>query len=91
MLAGKDTVRSCPRCGGLLLIIEQFEQTAAMMTITVYFLSQYPDVLKRLRDEILERVGPTRRPTYDDIREMKYLRAVINGMSVTSLGHTHTH
>lgn len=50
-----------------------------MLTIAVYFLSQYPEVLRRLREEILEEVGPSRRPDYDDIREMKYLRAVING------------
>ena len=55
-----------------------------MMTITVYFLSQHPDVLKRLRQEILDHVGPTRRPTYDDIRDMKYLRAVLNGTSSAS-------
>lgn len=24
-------------------------------------------------------VGPSQRPTYDDIREMKYLRAFLNG------------
>ncbi len=50
-----------------------------MLTMAVYFLSQYSAVLRRLREEILETVGPTRRPTYDDIRNMKYLRAVLNG------------
>ena len=53
-----------------------------MMTVTVYFLSQYPNVLRRLREEILAKVGPTNRPTYDDIRDMKYLRAVLNGVSL---------
>lgn len=53
-----------------------------MLTITIYFLSQYPDVLRRLREEILAKVGPTNRPTYDDIKDMKYLRAVLNGESV---------
>jgi hypothetical protein len=43
-------------------------------------LAQNPDVLKRLRGEITAIVGNNRRPTYDDLREMKYLRAVINGM-----------
>lgn len=50
-----------------------------MLTIATYFLSKYPDVVKRLRQEILSKVGPTRRPDYDDIRDMKYLRAFING------------
>jgi hypothetical protein len=42
-------------------------------------LAMYPDVTSRLREEILEHVGPSRRPTYADIRDMKFLRAVING------------
>ncbi|KAJ7198963.1 cytochrome P450 monooxygenase pc-1, partial [Mycena pura] len=41
-------------------------------------LSMYPAVCARLRAEVLAHLGPTRRPTYDDIKDMKYLRAVIN-------------
>ena len=51
----------------------------ATLTFAVYCLSQHPDVLKTLRDEILTKVGPTRRPTFDDVKDCKYLRAVING------------
>lgn len=40
----------------------------------------YPNVLQKLRQEILDRVGSQRRPNFDDLREMKYLRAIINGM-----------
>ena len=42
-------------------------------------LAEHPEVLRRLRQEILEKIGPQRRPTYDDFRDMKFLRAVING------------
>lgn len=56
------------------------QQTASMLTVTIYFLSQYPDVLRRLRQEVIDTVGTHGRPTYDNIRVMKYLRAVINGM-----------
>ena len=38
--------------------------------------------MTRLREEILGKVGNSRRPDYDDIRDMKYLRAVINGQSL---------
>nr|BAL05110.1 cytochrome P450 [Phanerodontia chrysosporium] len=62
----------------LNIMIAGRDTTAGTLTSAVYFLSQYPEVLRRLREEILEKVGPTRRPTYDDIREMKYLRAFIN-------------
>lgn len=39
----------------------------------------YPDIMKRLRREILETVGSERQPTPDDLRDMKYLRAFVNG------------
>ena len=51
------------------------------MTFAVYLLCLYPDVFKRLRAEVLEKIGPTQMPSFDDIRTMKYLRAVINGES----------
>ena len=33
----------------------------------------------RLRAEVLSHLGTDRAPTFDDIKEMKYLKAVING------------
>lgn len=41
-------------------------------------LAEHPDIMRRLRQEILDTVG-MRRPTYEDIRNLKYLRAFING------------
>ena len=46
--------------------------------MAVYALSRYPEIFRRLREEILSALG-TRRPTYDDIKNIKYLRAFING------------
>ena len=37
------------------------------------------DPLHRLREEILQVIGPTRHPTCDDVRDMKFLQAVIDG------------
>lgn len=45
----------------------------------MYCLAMHPEVMNRLREEILTVVGLERRPTFDNLREMKYLRAVING------------
>ncbi|KAK7046124.1 hypothetical protein VNI00_007127 [Paramarasmius palmivorus] len=59
------------------------DTTSATLTFILYFLCIYPHVTARLREEILAKVGPTRRPTYDDIKDMKYLRAVINGAYVS--------
>ncbi|CAA7267041.1 unnamed protein product [Cyclocybe aegerita] len=60
------------------LLVAGRDTTASTLTFVVYMLSEYPEVLRRLREEVLSKVGPNKRPTYDDIREMKYLRAVIN-------------
>jgi cytochrome P450 len=53
----------------------------ATLTFVIYCLSEHPNILARLRKEILIQVGPIRRPTFDDVRDCKYLRAVINGTS----------
>ncbi|KAI6122897.1 cytochrome P450 [Pisolithus croceorrhizus] len=60
------------------ILIAARDTTASTLTFLVYMLSQRPDVLRRLRAEVLSSVGSSRRPTYDDVREMKYMRAVIN-------------
>ena len=41
-------------------------------------LAEHPEFAQRLRKEVMDTVG-LRRPTPDDIRDMKYLRAFING------------
>ncbi|KAJ7181145.1 cytochrome P450 monooxygenase pc-1 [Mycena filopes] len=62
----------------LNILLAGRDTTMHVTTMVVYFLSMYPDVCARLREEVLTHVGPTRRPTYDDIKDMKFLRAVIN-------------
>ncbi|KAF7365298.1 hypothetical protein MVEN_00401600 [Mycena venus] len=62
----------------LNILLAGKDTTQWTTTVIMYFLAMYPKFNARLREEILEHVGPTRRPTYDDIRDMKFLRAVIN-------------
>ncbi|KAF7299062.1 hypothetical protein MIND_00854500 [Mycena indigotica] len=62
----------------LNIMIAGKDTTQWTTTVALYFLAIYPHVTTRLREEILQHVGPTRRPTLEDIRDMKYLRAVIN-------------
>ncbi|KAH7930329.1 cytochrome P450 [Leucogyrophana mollusca] len=62
----------------LNIMIAGRDTTAGTLTFVVYMLSQHPEVLRRLREEILSKIGSSRRPTYDDMRDMKYMRAVIN-------------
>ncbi|OJT15759.1 Cytochrome P450 52A3-A [Trametes pubescens] len=62
----------------LNILLAGRDTTACTLTFAIYRLAEHPDILKRLREEILDVVGPTRRPSYDDVRNMKFLRAVIN-------------
>jgi hypothetical protein len=41
--------------------------------------------MTRLREEILGTIGSSRRPTYDDFKNMKYMRAIINGVFVSAV------
>ncbi|KAF8630615.1 hypothetical protein AX14_010983, partial [Amanita brunnescens Koide BX004] len=54
------------------------DTTASTLTFIVYLLALHPQVLPRVRQEVLDKVGSTRMPNQNDIREMRYLRAVIN-------------
>ncbi|KAF8585531.1 cytochrome P450 [Ramaria rubella] len=62
----------------LNILIAGRDTTMATLTYAIYCLSQYPNVLATLREEILRQVGPSRQPTFDDVKECKFLRAVIN-------------
>ncbi|KAH8831094.1 cytochrome P450 [Flagelloscypha sp. PMI_526] len=62
----------------LNILIAGRDTTASTLTVAIYMLAQHPHVLERLRSEILEKLGTSRRPTFDVFRDMKYLRAVLN-------------
>ncbi|KAL4257049.1 cytochrome P450 family protein [Pleurotus pulmonarius] len=62
----------------LNILIAGRDTTTATLTVIVYFLSTHPAIFTRLRNEVAEKVGTDKRPTFENIREMKFLRAVIN-------------
>ncbi|KAF5341462.1 hypothetical protein D9758_013949 [Tetrapyrgos nigripes] len=61
----------------LNILLAARDTTASLLTFSVYVLSQRPDIYSRLKAEVNEKVG-NRRPTYEDTRDMKYLRAFLN-------------
>ncbi|KAF7294859.1 putative cytochrome P450 monooxygenase CYP63 [Mycena indigotica] len=62
----------------LSVLLASRDTTACLLTFVVYFIAIYPDVGRKLRAEILEHCGRHGSPTHENIRNMKYLRAVIN-------------
>ncbi|KII89791.1 hypothetical protein PLICRDRAFT_39961 [Plicaturopsis crispa FD-325 SS-3] len=60
------------------IMIAGRDTTASTLTFAVYLLAEHPEIFARLRAEVLEHVGPDRRPSYEDLRQMKLMRACIN-------------
>ncbi|KAF8340601.1 cytochrome P450 [Cantharellus anzutake] len=60
------------------ILVAARDTTASLLTFMCYFLAIHPEVLKRLREEILTLVAPGESPSYEDIRSLKYLRACLN-------------
>ncbi|KAH9478505.1 Cytochrome P450 monooxygenase 75 [Psilocybe cubensis] len=60
------------------LLIAGRDTTMSLITFSIYMLSEHPEIEKRLRQEIYEKVGPFEAPKYEQMREMKYMRAFLN-------------
>ncbi|KAF8585564.1 cytochrome P450 [Ramaria rubella] len=54
------------------------DPTKSTITFAIYNLSRHPNLLATLREEILAKIGPTRRLAFNDMKECPLLRAVIN-------------
>ena len=54
------------------------DTTAGTLSFTFQELSNHPKVFHKLRREILETVGRSRPPTYEDLKNMPYLQHVMN-------------
>ena len=54
------------------------DTTACTLSWTIYELGRNPEVVKKLREEILATVGQNRPPTYTELKGMKYLQNVMN-------------
>ena len=54
------------------------DTTASALSFTFKELSAHPEIVRKLRREILETVGPTKAPTYEDLKNMPYLQHVMN-------------
>ncbi|QRV88399.1 cytochrome P450 family protein [Ceratobasidium sp. AG-Ba] len=60
------------------ILVAGRDTTAATLTFAIYLLAMHPEVMAKLRAEVLAHVGSANYPTPDNFRDMKYLRAVIN-------------
>ncbi|TAQ89228.1 hypothetical protein B7494_g2433 [Chlorociboria aeruginascens] len=54
------------------------DTTACTLSWTFYELARHPEIVEKLRQEIIERVGLDRQPSYEDLKGMKFLQNTIN-------------
>ncbi|KAG8889661.1 hypothetical protein FRB98_003464 [Tulasnella sp. 332] len=62
----------------LNMLLAARDTTANVLAFTCYLLAMYPDVLCELRQEVLANFGPTGLPTYDSMKSLTFLHAVLN-------------
>ncbi|KAM7216691.1 cytochrome P450 52A13 [Rhypophila decipiens] len=62
----------------MAVLIAGRDTTAATLSWTIYELANYPATYRRLRNEILSTVGPTRAPRYEDLKSLTYLTHTLN-------------
>ncbi|KAK5635188.1 hypothetical protein RRF57_010900 [Xylaria bambusicola] len=61
----------------IAILLAGRDTTAGTLSWVFYELAAYPDKVDRLRAEILEFVGENGTPTYETLKNMKYLRYVL--------------
>ncbi|KAI1802482.1 glycoside hydrolase family 20 protein [Daldinia bambusicola] len=54
------------------------DTTASALSFALYELARHPEIVHKMRQEIIDQVGLDRTPTYADLKSMKYLQNVIN-------------
>ncbi|KAH7912121.1 cytochrome P450 monooxygenase CYP63 [Hygrophoropsis aurantiaca] len=60
----------------LNILLAARDTTACLLTYVTYFMALYPDVARKLREEVLDVCGHDA-PTYESIKQLKYMKAVI--------------
>lgn len=77
-LAGFTRDRTVLRDQIMSILIAGRDTTACTLSWVIYELGRHPEVVAKLRVELLDTVGPTRTPTYEDLKNMPYMKAILN-------------
>lgn len=76
-MRGEDTSSKVLRDDLMTMLIAGHETTAAVLTWAIFELSQQPDLMARVQQEIDDVVGRDRDPTFEDIPKLQLVRMVI--------------
>lgn len=73
-LAGFTRDRQVLRDQLVAVLLAGRDTTASSLSWLFYELARHPEVVKKLRKEIIDQVGLERAPTYNDLKNMRYLQ-----------------
>ncbi|KAG8983276.1 hypothetical protein FRB90_006154, partial [Tulasnella sp. 427] len=62
----------------LNILLAARDTTAQLLSWTVYALALHPDIMSRLRQEVLSAYGESGVPTFENLKSLKYLRATLD-------------
>jgi cytochrome P450 len=77
-IAGYTRDRTVLRDQLVSVLLAGRDTTACTLTWVIYHLSMDPNILAKLRQEIIATIGLERTPTYEDLKSMKYLQHILN-------------
>ncbi|MFD2700321.1 bifunctional cytochrome P450/NADPH--P450 reductase [Paenibacillus shunpengii] len=61
----------------ITFLIAGHETTSGLLCFAIYYLLKHPDKLKKAREEV-DRIFKDSLPTYNQVRDLKYIRMVLN-------------
>jgi len=77
-IAGYTRDRETLRDQLVSVLLAGRDTTACTLTWAIYHLSMEPTIVAKLRQEIIDTVGLTDTPTYEHLKNMKYLQHILN-------------
>jgi len=77
-IAGYTRDRKMLRDQLVAVLLAGRDTTACTLTWTLYHLSLSPSITAKLRNEIINTVGLDQQPTYQHLKDMRYLQHVLN-------------
>jgi len=84
-LAGYTRDRKMLRDQLVAILLAGRDTTAASMSWIFYELAKHPKVVEKLRQEIIDQVGLDSPPTYENLKNMKYLQVSIIRQYITNI------
>jgi cytochrome P450/NADPH-cytochrome P450 reductase len=62
----------------ITFLVAGHETTSGLLSFAIYYLLKNPDVVQRAQAEVDRVLGGTRRPTYEQVQQLRYVRQILD-------------